>query len=191
MLSEYLSRFPNGIFSKLAKLRLKALQASKQAALSSPLDQTPTPLSPSLTRSVHTCDRLAAHPSDPDKKAIGIALNNAIACIEALLGHDSPFIRTPKYNICATDTTPDSPGKTGIARVIPIPSMKISISVLELAMGLYMLLCVWLSLHAQHTIVSTPFLLLFAAGYLYVGSTSLWVHYRGRMESRRPQPQPA
>jgi cellulose synthase/poly-beta-1,6-N-acetylglucosamine synthase-like glycosyltransferase len=123
---------------------------------------------------------------------IGIALNNAIACIEALLGHESPFIRTPKYNVSSTQTTQDAtdaPAKTGIARVIPIPSMKRSVCLLELAMGLYMLLCVWLSLNTGHTIVSTPFLLLFAVGYLYVGSTSLWVHLRGRMESRRPLPQ--
>jgi len=122
---------------------------------------------------------------------IGIALNNAIACIEALVGHDSPFIRTPKYNVSAGEATQAGPGKTGITRVIPIPSMKRSISFMELSMGLYMLLCVGLSLHAEHTIVSTPFLILFAVGYLYVGSTSLWVHLRGRLESRRPLPQPA
>ncbi len=29
---------------------------------------------------------------------IGIAVNNARGCIEALLGHESPFIRTPKFN---------------------------------------------------------------------------------------------
>ena len=26
----------------------------------------------------------------------------------------------------------------------------------------------------------------FAGGYLYVGTTSLWVHLRGHLESRRP-----
>ena len=29
---------------------------------------------------------------------IGIALNNARGCLEALIGYDSPFVRTPKYN---------------------------------------------------------------------------------------------
>ena len=29
---------------------------------------------------------------------IGVAINNARGCLEALIGHESPFIRTPKYN---------------------------------------------------------------------------------------------
>jgi cellulose synthase/poly-beta-1,6-N-acetylglucosamine synthase-like glycosyltransferase len=142
---------------------------------------------------------------------IGIALNNAIACIEALLGHESPFIRTPKYN---TTTSPSSGGdadlrgvigqvddqvgstppkilRGGIARVIPIPSMKRSVCLLELGMGFYMLACVWLSLNAPHRTISLPFLLLFASGYLYVGGTSLWVHLRVLLENRRPLPQTA
>ena len=54
-----------------------------------------------------------------------------------------------------------------------------------------MLACVWLSFSAHHRTISMPFLLLFAAGYLYVGGTSLWVHLRAHLESRRPLPQPA
>ncbi len=148
---------------------------------------------------------------------IGIALNNAIACVEALLGHESAFIRTPKYNTTsACGTAPgvppaipaELPGVTGqvadqdeltpperlgggIARVIPIPSMKRSVCLLELGMGFYMLACVWMSLHAEYAVISLPFLVLFASGYLYVGSTSLWVHLRVHLESRRPLPQPA
>ncbi len=127
---------------------------------------------------------------------VGIALNNAIACIEALVGHESPFIRTPKYNTTPTASSTKysstaSPG--GITRIIPIPSMKRTVCLLELALGAYMLACIWLSLHTGHTAVSTPFLCLFATGYFYVGSTSLWVHLRGYLESRRPPtlPQPA
>jgi len=157
---------------------------------------------------------------------IGIALNNAIACIEALLGHESPFIRTPKYNTApapgsltpgvapgaapgvAPEAAAELPGVTGqadgqvgstppekirggIARVIPIPSMRRSVCLLELGMGFYMLACVWMSLHVEHTIISLPFLLLFASGYFYVGGTSLWVHLRAHLESRRPLPQTA
>jgi cellulose synthase/poly-beta-1,6-N-acetylglucosamine synthase-like glycosyltransferase len=155
---------------------------------------------------------------------IGIALNNAIACIEALVGHESPFIRTPKYNTPAPGSfapgiTPgvapgvadgvadELPGVTGqagdrvepapsgknrgIARVIPIPSMKRSVCLLELGMGVYMLACAWMSLNVGRTVISLPFLLLFAAGYLYVGGTSLWVHLRGHLENRRPMPQVA
>ncbi len=135
---------------------------------------------------------------------IGIALNNAIACIEALVGYDTPFVRTPKYNtttapepVAPTHGTPSTPvttsasGSVGITRIIPIPGMKSSVCLLELAMGAYMLLCVWMSLNTGHRVVSLPFLCLFASGYLYVGTTSLWVHLRGHLENRRPLPQVA
>jgi hypothetical protein len=69
--------------------------------------------------------------------------------------------------------------------------MKCTLCLLELVMGAYMLLCIGLSLHTGHAPVSIPFLALFAAGYLYVGGSSLWVHLRGHFESRRPLPQPA
>ena len=114
---------------------------------------------------------------------IGIALNNAVACIEAFLGHDTPFVRTPKYNVGKA-----SAGKqrTGVARIVPIPSMKWSMTILEILMGLYMLECARLSLMVEETIISLPFVLLFASGYLYVGLTSLWVRLRGWYEARHP-----
>jgi hypothetical protein len=117
---------------------------------------------------------------------IGIALNNAIACLEALVGYDTPFVRTPKYN--TTDEVAVR-SRGGLSRIIPISDMKRPVCLLELAMGIYMLVCVWLSLNTGHRAVSIPFLCLFAGGYLYVGVTSLWVHLRGHLESRRPQPQ--
>jgi cellulose synthase/poly-beta-1,6-N-acetylglucosamine synthase-like glycosyltransferase len=118
---------------------------------------------------------------------IGIALNNAMACIEALLGHDTPFVRTPKYNVT------HSPGQTKqrpIRRIMPLPSLKWSMTILELAMGLYMLECARMAIVVESTIISLPFVLLFASGYLYVGLTSLWVRLRGYLEARQ-QPQPA
>ncbi len=137
---------------------------------------------------------------------IGIALNNAIACLEALFGHESPFIRTPKYNTSADNgelpgmTEPLAKGAAQshvekhskkVSRVIPIPSMKRSVCLLELGMGAYMLACIGLSLTADHRTISLPFLTLFASGYLYVGGSSLWVHLRVFLESRKPLPQPA
>ncbi len=140
---------------------------------------------------------------------VGIALSNAVAVLEALLGHESAFIRTPKYGdrtVSASNppssepspaTTPVTVGMTkykrrgGIARVIPVPDLRKSITVLEVLMGVYMLVCAELSLHHDATIVSLPFLLLFAAGYFYVGFTSGWTHLRSWWESRRPEPQPA
>lgn len=123
---------------------------------------------------------------------IGIALNNAVACLEALVGHESPFVRTPKYNCAATTTrkprhasSTAAPVKRSKLAVMPIPSMKRSICLLEIAMGIYMLECARLSLMIDSTVVSLPFLLLFASGYLYVGLTSFWTHARVWNNHRR------
>ena len=96
---------------------------------------------------------------------IGISLNNAKAVIEGLIGHDSPFVRTPKFN--ATDAD------SGWRRHGPghrLPGM-LAMPLIEVGMGAYLLLCIWLAMGSERSIVSAPFLLLFAAGYWYVG---LW-----------------
>ncbi|MEE9212346.1 MAG: cellulose synthase family protein, partial [Phycisphaeraceae bacterium] len=106
---------------------------------------------------------------------IGIALNNARGCIEALVGHDSPFIRTPKYNTTNNSPTPkvQSPkSQTNGPRSatngprsatngprseirnqksapLPFPSITLWMSLLEIAMGLYTLQCARASLGTQ------------------------------------------
>lgn len=130
---------------------------------------------------------------------VGVALNNSRGCIEALLGHDSPFVRTPKYNALAprkSDPASDAASSAGApaARrplIIPTPSIKLWMSLLELGMGAYTLECARLSLHVDRTVISLPFLLLFAAGYLYVGFSSLWSQFKSWRFSRElPIPQP-
>ncbi|MEM8739046.1 MAG: glycosyltransferase [Planctomycetota bacterium] len=141
--------------------------------------------------------------------AIGIALNNALACIEALVGHDSPFVRTPKYGnsvavpdvqtppLAANEADDDRAHRPSRRRknrsespVIPIPSLKLWITFVEIAFGLFMLECARLSLAIENTVVSLPFLILFAMGYLYVGLTSLAVHIRGALASRKQRRRP-
>ncbi|MDX1682101.1 MAG: glycosyltransferase family 2 protein [Phycisphaeraceae bacterium] len=96
---------------------------------------------------------------------IGIAVNNARGCIEALIGHDSPFVRTPKYQ----DTAAASRG----VNLIPTPSVKTWMAGLEVGLGLYVLACAALSMTRDYRVIALPFLLLFAAGYLSVGLASL------------------
>ena len=133
---------------------------------------------------------------------IGIALNNAIAVVEALVGHDSPFIRTPKYNISSAKVegrsaeSQASDPKSKILNpkskiiLVPIPSLKIWITALEIAFGLWMLVCARFALQTEtgSTLVSLPFLVLFASGYLYVGLSSLIVHARAHHQARHPRP---
>jgi len=105
---------------------------------------------------------------------IGIALNNARGCLEALSGHESPFVRTPKYQ----DTRAACAGRG----LVPMPSVKAWMAGLEIGMGFYMLECARLSLTREYTLVALPFLLLFAAGYFGVGLASLLRQW----QSRRP-----
>lgn len=102
---------------------------------------------------------------------VGIALNNARGCIEALAGHQSEFVRTPKYSADPREAG----GRASRPRrgVIPTPSIKSWMIGLELGMGLYCLECIRLAMRSDHAIISVPFLLLFAGGYLYVGINSL------------------
>lgn len=102
---------------------------------------------------------------------IGIAVNNARGCIEALVGHDSPFVRTPKYSQ-TTDAVMATDNGRRRAR-LAVPSIKLWMSALEIAMGLYMLGCVEVAVSITHAMVGLPFILLFAGGYLYVGTSSL------------------
>ena len=101
---------------------------------------------------------------------IGIAVNNARGCLEALAGHRSGFVRTPKYNTTANGARP--------RRIIATPSIKLWMGLLELGLGLYCIACIRQAWQHEYTVVSIPFLVLFAAGYLAVGTGSLLSHLR-------------
>lgn len=129
---------------------------------------------------------------------IGIAVNNARAVIEALMGHQSPFVRTPKFNAgpaiphdaahthattAGTDAatqdalihpTIDNPDAPMSKPTFKLPKVHFWMAIIEVAMGLYMVECCRLAMRNERTLFSTPFLALFAAGYLYVGIASLW-----------------
>ena len=93
----------------------------------------------------------------------GMALNNAKAVLEALLGRDSEFRRTPKHGI---GTGPDSlTGKVYRGRLDIV-------TVGELALAIYFLGGFVLAV-AQRSYVAAPFLLIFFSGYAYVSLISL------------------
>jgi TPR repeat protein len=100
MLQAYLDRYPAGIFSGIAKIRIDALKGGKQVRLDPDNKPRPNGL---ITRSIHDCDRLAGHPADPDKMAPGlvmqkIAATRAIqACRQAL--DDAPDTARYMYQL--------------------------------------------------------------------------------------------
>jgi cellulose synthase/poly-beta-1,6-N-acetylglucosamine synthase-like glycosyltransferase len=92
----------------------------------------------------------------------GLAVNNGKAVIEALLKRSSPFLRTPKKG--------ESKGKTAYKPVKDITC------IIEILIGLYCLASFQMFLGFTNFLVS-PFLMLYASGFLFVGIISI-IHFR-------------
>ena len=94
---------------------------------------------------------------------IGMSVSNAWAVMEALVGRDTGFIRTPKYRI--QSSSDDWKGKRYRDRSGYLPY-------LELLLGVYFTVCIGYA--AAHQIISSlPFLILFQVGFFYTGILSL------------------
>jgi cellulose synthase/poly-beta-1,6-N-acetylglucosamine synthase-like glycosyltransferase len=91
----------------------------------------------------------------------GLAASNGKAVLEALFRKKSPFYRTPKK---------------GEQKTVIYRSLKDITPVIEVLLGLYCLLSVYMFLGYTNFIVS-PFLMLYAAGFLFVGLLSI-IHFR-------------
>ncbi len=98
----------------------------------------------------------------------GIAISNSRAVFEAIFSIDSPFIRTPKLNIT------DKGQKVGKGKYrSPLKLL----SILEVCMGFYCLYGLSLVI-SQHYYLISPFLLMYALGFYYVGTISIYHRYR-------------
>jgi len=98
--------------------------------------------------------------------SVGIALciNNTKAVFEALFGVDSPFVRTPKYNV--VERTAAWKKKSDYHKKINwIPYV-------ELALGIWFSLAVFYALGTGGWL-AVPFLMLFQFGFLYMSLLSL------------------
>jgi cellulose synthase/poly-beta-1,6-N-acetylglucosamine synthase-like glycosyltransferase len=91
----------------------------------------------------------------------GLAVNNGKAVIEALLKRASPFHRTPKK---------------GEARGVGYRPVKDITCIVEILIGCYCLTSFQMFLGYTNFLVS-PFLMLYAAGFLFVGVISI-IHFR-------------
>jgi cellulose synthase/poly-beta-1,6-N-acetylglucosamine synthase-like glycosyltransferase len=102
---------------------------------------------------------------------IGISVTNARAVLEAVMGRESPFVRTPKYAGGLESTADPLLGRRR-RRLAP--------GTAELLLGLLMVLSFAAAIVRPHTIIGAPFLLLFASGYLGIGLP----HWRRAWEGR-------
>ncbi|MEI6211765.1 MAG: glycosyltransferase [bacterium] len=93
---------------------------------------------------------------------IGLALSNTRAIVQALRGHESEFVRTPKR---------------GDKEVKRYKGRFAMIALIEILLGTYSLYTVHVYLHNGRLGV-VPFLMLYAAGYLFMGMLSVWQSVR-------------
>jgi hypothetical protein len=108
---------------------------------------------------------------------IGLAVNNSKAVIEAMLGRESAFIRTPKYGI---ERTRDDWQHKKYHQALPIQPL------IEIALGIYFTGTVFYAL--QRGIYGTlPFLVLFQVGFLYTGLMSVFQTNHGEVLVKAPQ----
>src|SRR5271155_3604376 len=94
---------------------------------------------------------------------IGLTITNTKAVIEALIGKESAFARTPKYHV---ESKKDKVGATKSRKRLGwVPW-------LELVIGAYFALTIYYAVENENY-VTIPFLLLFVVGYWYTGLMSL------------------
>ena len=100
---------------------------------------------------------------------IGLAVNNTRAVLEALFHHETAFARTPKYGI---ERGSDQWAGKKYQQAVAIQPL------VEIALGLYFTMTVFYAL-ANGIYGSLPFLVLFQAGFLYMGLTSVIQQFGG------------
>jgi len=95
---------------------------------------------------------------------IGLCVNQTRAVLEALLGRETEFVRTPKHGIGATGGNWWSQKYRAAKSVTPF---------IELGMAAYFVVAIAVAFDHGHYL-SLPFLGLFLCGFGYVGWVSLW-----------------
>jgi hypothetical protein len=108
---------------------------------------------------------------------IGLAVTNSKAVIEAIVGKETEFVRTPKYRLEGREEGWESK-KYVRRRAGWIP-------VVELCLAGYFLFTTVYSLTMENYL-TTPFLLLFFMGYSYMGTMSLFQTPLRRLASALP-----
>jgi cellulose synthase/poly-beta-1,6-N-acetylglucosamine synthase-like glycosyltransferase len=101
---------------------------------------------------------------------IGLTITNTKAVMEALMGKQTAFARTPKYRVTSKNDAKMAARKYR-KRLGWIPYI-------ELGIGTYFAMTVWYAI-ANENYITVPFLVLFVIGYWYTGLMSL---LQGRFE---------
>ncbi len=128
-------------------------------------------------REVHPKNWMRAVVLLPALMAAGVALTiiNTKAVIEALIGIETSFVRTPKYAIGGQKINIENIQYRRRSGWLPY---------IELAAGSYFIYMVAFAIQSFNYF-AIPFLLLFVCGYLWAGVSTLWQEHQDRMRFLR------
>ncbi|MEQ1850197.1 MAG: glycosyltransferase [Chthoniobacteraceae bacterium] len=94
---------------------------------------------------------------------IGLAVNNAWAVLQAMVGHQSEFTRTPKYGIQSRTQSWKKAKYTSIKTILPF---------IEVGFAIYFIYFLAHEIGMRNWL-AVPFLVLFASGFTYVATCSI------------------
>ena len=116
----------------------------------------------------------------PMLMAIGMSLciNNTRAVLEGLVGHQSSFLRTPKYGVTGTQAKGQERKYSSRFTILALG---------ELGMALYFAVALYQAWITE-LYLGLPFLLLFHIGFLYTGLLSSGQHWLHQFRTRLPAP---
>jgi cellulose synthase/poly-beta-1,6-N-acetylglucosamine synthase-like glycosyltransferase len=115
----------------------------------------------------------------PALMAAGVALTivNSRAVLEALLGYQTGFARTPKYAIGGQQQKVHLEKIQYRSRSGWLPYAEVLVGTFFLAMVVFAI--------ESFNYLAVPFLLLFVGGYYWAGFMTLWAEYQGRVRWQR------
>ena len=116
---------------------------------------------------------------------IGLTITNTRAVLEALVGKQTAFVRTPKYRVVSKKDKPIATKYRKRLGWVPW---------IEIVIGTYFALTVFYAIQNENYF-TVPFLMLFVVGYWYTGLMSLlqgrFEHLRWREDPQTAKPYPA
>ncbi|MCB0397308.1 MAG: glycosyltransferase family 2 protein [Flavobacteriales bacterium] len=108
--------------------------------------------------------------------SMGMSLHNSIAVLEGLVGRKSPFIRTPKFNLNASDKTITA-NRYVATRVSPV-------TVAELILSVYFMSGIFIGFRVSD-LGLLPYHVMLAFGFASVGTYTVWHAVKARRGGSR------
>ena len=103
---------------------------------------------------------------------IGLCINNSKAVLEAVIRKESPFNRTPKYNVSDGERTSMSDRVKNVFGNVYRTKKIDAVSLIELTLAVYMTYAVYFT-YENDLYFSLPLILLFQIGFFYTSLLSI------------------